>query len=146
MKPVIQQEISGCGFASVAALAGIGYRDVKRVANAMGIHAGDRRLWSETGHVRTLLEHFGIDSAPGETPFGSWEALPEAALLSIKWHREGGRPFWHWVVFWRGPEGSVVLDPKKSLKTHVRTDFGRMHPKWYIPVRPVARDTGGIPG
>jgi hypothetical protein len=27
-----------------------------------------------------------------------------------------------------------VLDPKKSLQTNRRTDFGRMKPKWYIPL------------
>jgi hypothetical protein len=27
---------------------------------------------------------------------------------------------------------SAVLDPKKTLRRHARTDFGRMQPKWSI--------------
>ena len=134
MKPIIQEEISGCGIASVAALAGISYQEAKIAANGLGIFAEDTSLWSSTEYVRTLLKHFGISVAENESPFLSWEALPEFALLSIKWHLEGGRPFWHWVVFWRGPNGPVIFDPKKALKTNARTDFWRIKPKWFITI------------
>jgi hypothetical protein len=137
MKPVVQLERTGCGIASVAALAGVNYRQAQRVANRLGIFAGDPRLWSETGYVRRLLKEFGIRSTRPEVPFTSWEALPHLALLAIKWHKERGRPFWHWVVFWRGPNGSVVLDSKRALRRHVRTDLGRMKPKWFITVSPI---------
>jgi hypothetical protein len=137
MKPVVQLERTGCGIASVAALADMRYRAMQRVANRLGIFADDPRLWSETGYVRRLLKEFGILSVRTEVPFTSWEALPDHALLAIKWHRERGCPFWHWVVFWRGPYGSVVLDSKRALRRHMRTDFGRMKPKWFIPVRPI---------
>jgi len=33
--------------------------------------------------------------------FKSWEALPDIALLSIKYHEKNGLLFWHWVVFKR---------------------------------------------
>lgn len=137
MKPVIQQEISGCGIASVAALAGVSYKQAQAAANQLGIFAEDQRLWSDTKYVRTLLRHFGLRTSPAETAFGSWESLPRLALLSIKWHLERGVPFWHWVVFWRGPGGPVVLDPKKALRTNVRRDFGRIKPKWFIEIRHV---------
>lgn len=134
MKPVVQLERTGCGIASVAALAGVGYREMQRVANRLGIFADDPRLWSETDYVRRLLEEFGIKRARTEVPFTSWEALPDLALLAVKWHRERGRPFWHWAVFWRGPYGPVVLDSKRELRNHARTDFSRMKAKWFIPV------------
>ncbi|MGB2832120.1 MAG: hypothetical protein WBC07_04160 [Methylotenera sp.] len=134
MRPVVQEENSGCGIASVAALAGISYSECKSAANSLGIFAEDKSLWSDTRYVRTLLKHFGISANESEMGFESWEALPNLALLSIKWHLENGRPFWHWVVFWRSPNGPVVLDPKKSLKTNIRTDFGRIKPKWFIPI------------
>ncbi|QKE41922.1 MAG: hypothetical protein HO274_11835 [Ferrovum myxofaciens] len=133
MKPVTQEEISGCGIASVATLAGISYQEAKTVANSLGIFA-ESSLWSDTRHVRVLLGYFGILAGEGELPFSSWEKLPDLALLSIKWHLEGGRPFWHWVVFWRSPNGTVVFDPKKSLKINSRTDFWRIKPKWFIPI------------
>ncbi|MDN3525601.1 hypothetical protein QWY79_10030 [Halomonas sabkhae] len=134
MKPVIQEELSGCGIAASAALAGVSYPKAKRVANGLGIHAEDKALWSDTQHVRTLLEAFRVTTAPEETPFESWEALPDKALLAIKWHLEGGRPFWHWVVFVRQGERAFVLDSRKRLTSHVRRDFGRMKPKWFIEV------------
>ncbi len=91
MRPVIQREPTGCGIASVAALARVSYATAKRVANHMGIVAQDSRLWSETTAVRRLLKRHRLRAAPGETPFVSWSALPNRALLTIKWHREG----WH---------------------------------------------------
>jgi hypothetical protein len=60
--------------------------------------------------------------------------LPPIALLAIKWHLEKNRPFWHWVVFLRDQRGTRVLDPKKNLRHHTRTDFGRIKPKWFIAV------------
>ena len=134
MKPVVQEEITGCGIASVAALAGLSYQEAKSVANSLGIFADDSSLWSDTRHVRGLLGHLGISAGEGEFPFSSWETLPNLALLSLKWHLEKGRPFWHWAVFWRSPNGPMVLDSKKSLKTNTRTDFWRIKPKWFIPI------------
>lgn len=135
MKPVVQLEQTGCGIASVAALAGVSYRSAQRKASRRGIFAGDSRLWSETHHVRRLPKQYGIRPARAEKPFTSWKDLPDRALLAIKWRREQGRAFWHWVVFWRGPHGPVVLDSKRALHHHVRTDFGRIKPKWFISVR-----------
>jgi len=138
MKPVVQLERTGCGIASVAAIAGISYPKAKAVANAHGIFAQDESLWSETSHVRKLLGHFDIKTGRREMPFRSWAALPDLALLSIKWHLEKGRPHWHWVVFVRKGGQSCVLDSNKRLRTHRRTDFGRMKPKWYIPIATLA--------
>lgn len=134
MKPVVQLDRTGCGIAAVAVLAGVNYREAQRVANRLGIFADDPTLWSETDHVLRLLKEYGFRSAGTEVPFTSWKALPDLALLAAKWHKERGRAFWHWVVFWRGPGGPVVLDSKRTLRRHVRTDFGRMRPKWFIPV------------
>jgi hypothetical protein len=134
MKPVVQLEPTGCGIASVAAIAGLSYPKAKSLANSLGIFAGDESLWSETSHVRKLLTHLAIKSGPREIPFRSWESLPDLALLSIKWHLEKGRPYWHWVVFIRENGRLCVLDSKKNLQTHRRTDFGRIKPKWYIPI------------
>jgi hypothetical protein len=38
------------------------------------------------------------------------------------------------VVFVREGGDAFVLDSKKALRTNRRTDFGRMKPKWFIPV------------
>lgn len=134
VKPVIQEESTGCGIAAVAAVTGVSYARVKRVAGSLEIHAADPRLWSDTAYVQRLLSRFGVPVARSVRPFRSWASLPARALLAIKWHIEDGRPCWHWVVFARERQGSYVLDSNRTLKIHVRTDFGRMKPKWYLPV------------
>ena len=134
LKPVLQDDPTGCGFACVATVARVPYHIVKRKATQLGIQVTDDRLWSDTAFVRKLLAHFGIQVVPHTQPFRSWATLPPLALLAIKWHRKGTRDFWHWVVFWRSTDGPRVLDPKRSLAHHLRTDFGRMHPKWYMTI------------
>lgn len=134
MEPVIQEEVTGCGIAASAAIAGVTYAEAKKRANALGIYAADTALWSDTEYVRKLLREFGISVSPKETPFESWERLPNKALMAIKWHTEQGKPFWHWVVFVREGGKEMVLDSKKTLKSNIRRDFGRIKPKWYIGV------------
>jgi len=135
MKSVVQEEITGCAIASSAAIAGVSYVEAKEVANRLGIFAYDEALWSETYYIRRLLNELGISADKCEKDFSDWKSLPDCALLAIKWHREKRKPFWHWVVFVRDGEDEYVLDSKWSLKSNVRTDFGRMNPKWYIAVR-----------
>ncbi len=134
MKPVVQLEPTGCAIASVASIVGISYGRAKSQANSLGIFADDQRLWSDTVHVRKLLQHFGVKAGPSEIPFRSWDRLPNLALLALKWHVVKGRPFWHWAVFVREGGQAYVMDPKKSLRQHLRTDFGRMKPKWFIRI------------
>lgn len=134
MKPVVQQEQTGCGIASVAALAGVSYKRAKGEANRLGIHADDPELWSDTGYVRRLVAAFGITASNKEHKFVSWNKLPDLALLATKWHLEHGTPFWHWAVFVREDKQSYVLDPNKALKSNKRTDFGRIKPKWFITI------------
>jgi len=134
IKPVVQLEQTGCGIAAVATIAGVSYRQAQERANRLGIFADDRRLWSETSHVRRLLREYRLRPTSTEQPFRTWKSLPDLALLGIKWHREYGRPFWHWVVFVRDERGERVLDSKRALKSHVRRDWGRMRVKWYMAV------------
>ncbi|WP_455377955.1 hypothetical protein [Petrachloros mirabilis] len=134
MKPVIQLERTGCGIAAAAAIAGVGYMRAKTVAASLGITARDRRLWSGTRHVRRLLAYFSVRVSPAPRPFISWDRLPECALLAVKWYREEGRAYWHWVIYVREEGRPYVLDSRKALKDHVRKDFWRMKPRWYLTV------------
>jgi len=134
LKPVIQEEATGCAIACAAALAGISYAQARKIANGMGIFANDKLLWSETGSIRRLLARLNIVTSGRETPFSKWDSLPNRALLAIKWNMKYDRPSWHWVIFIRDGGKSYVLDPKKSLKRNIRTDFGRMKPKWFIEI------------
>ena len=135
MNAVVQEERTGCAIASVAALAGIKYSAAKKAGALLGISAADPALWSSTTHMRQLLAHFRIRAGQNEESFIAWECLPDRALLAIKWHKEKAGPAWHWVVFVREGARSYVLDPKKTLRTNKRTDFGRMKPKWFIQIK-----------
>ena len=135
MNPVIQEETTGCGIASVANIISRNYSELKEVANSMGIYASDKSLWSDTQYVRKMLTSFNIETSKNELPFKSWKELPNIALLSIKHHQEDGKDFWHWVVFKRENKESFVLDSASYLSSNIRTDFNEMHPKWYIEVK-----------
>lgn len=134
MNPVIQEEKTGCGIAASAVIAGVSYQQAKKVANHLGIYADYQALWSDTQYVRQILSHFGINTSHSETPFSTWESLPDQALLAIKWKLIQGTPYWHWVVFEREGTQCRVLDSNKRLKSNIRFDFNRMQPKWFIPI------------
>lgn len=135
LKSVRQEETTGCGIASVANILGKTYSEMKNIANAMGIYADDKSLWSDTQHVRRMLSSADIKTSEGEIPFESWDALPDLALLSIKYHQEDGKEFWHWVVFKRIEGQPFVLDSAAYLSSNVRQDFEAMQPKWFIEVK-----------
>ncbi len=132
--PVIQEETTGCGIASAANILGKSYSDMKAIANKMGIYADDKSLWSDTSYVRRLLSQEGVQTSNIETPFTSWDDLPDLALLSIKHHQQDGKNFWHWVVFKRVEGQAFVLDSASYLPSNFRTDFDEMNPKWFIEV------------
>lgn len=134
LNPVVQEEATGCGIASVANILGKTYSEMKATANSMGIHAADKLLWSDTQYVRRMLSSAGVKTSDEETPFESWNALPDLALLSIKHHQEEGRDFWHWVVFKRVDGQPYVLDSASYLPSNIRQDFEDMEPKWFVEV------------
>lgn len=134
INPVVQEEITGCGIASVANILGKSYAEMKSIANAMGVYASDKSLWSDTQYVRRMLSSAGVETSTNEIPFESWSALPDLALLSIKHHQEDGKNFWHWVVFKRVDGQAFVLDSASYLSSSTRTDFDEMKPKWFIEV------------
>jgi hypothetical protein len=68
---VIQGEITGCGIAATAALAGLSYAEAKKKASVLGVYAADTSLWSDTEYVRQLLGGCGISASPKEAPFES---------------------------------------------------------------------------
>jgi hypothetical protein len=140
--PVIQEEPTGCGIAAVANILGKTYAEMKSIANAMGIHAADQSLWSETRHVRRMLSDARVATSESETPFESWESLPDLALLAIKYHQEHGRDFWHWVVFKRAAGQAYVLDSASYLPSNLRTDFDAMQPRWFIAVAAAPEESG----
>lgn len=134
LESVVQEETTGCGIAAAANILGKTYAEMKAIANAMGIYASDKSLWSDTVHVRRMLSSAGVKPSSDEAPFASWEELPDLALLSIKHYQEEGKNFWHWVVFKRVDGKPFVLDSARYLPSNVRQDFENMQPKWFIAI------------
>lgn len=133
--PVIQEEATGCGIAAVANILGKTYAEMKAVANSMGIDANDTLLWSDTQYVRKMLTQYDVQTCATETPFQSWQELPDLALLAIKHHQREQRFFWHWVLFKRIKGQAMVLDSASYLPSNIRTDFEAMQPKWFIEIK-----------
>ncbi len=134
MGVVIQEDIAGCGIASVANIVAVTYKEAKAKALGLGIAADDDTLYSDSAYVRELLAEYGVSVSPVEQPFVSWEKLPDLALLSIKYREENGKSLWHWVVFKRDSKAAIVLDSAAYLEQNERSDFENMQPKWYIQV------------
>ncbi len=72
---VVQEETTGCEITSVANILGKTYSEMKAIANAMGIQASDKLLWSDTQYVRCMLSSAGVETSKDDVPFESWEAL-----------------------------------------------------------------------
>lgn len=81
------------------------------IADKMGIHADDKRLYTTIEPMRHLLAELGVRGADSVSPFERWGQLPNRCLLATKWHIEAELPHWHWVVFWRDGSESVILGP-----------------------------------
>ncbi|MCU7837040.1 MAG: hypothetical protein KZQ83_17550 [gamma proteobacterium symbiont of Taylorina sp.] len=131
---IVQEDITGCGIASVANIVELPYKTVMDKANSLGIFVDDEALFSDTKYVRKVLREYNIQISITETPFKSWKSLPDLALLSIKHYTENNRHYWHWVVFKREQGNPFVLDSAAYLKNNERTDFNAMKPEWYIEV------------
>ncbi len=130
---VIQEDVTGCGIACAAMLAGKTYHAAKKRGKNLGIFPDDRNLYSDIFDLRMLLESYNIRIGK-KVPFSNWKALPSTAIVAINYKADIESPTWHWAVFHRGDSGPVVLDPSRRLKSNVRTDLGKLKPKWYIPV------------
>ena len=85
---------------------------------------------------QTRREAYALPDTPSVASRFQPRMVPDLALLATLGHVEKGVPFWHWAVFVRDPdEITHVLDSKPSLRSHARTDFERITPKWFISVR-----------
>ena len=134
MKIIIQEDSTGCGIACAAMLAGKSYQVVKKKAKSLGILTDDADLYSDTHHLKNLLASYNILIGKKKVPFKDWSHLPTVAILAIKYNENNNPPTWHWVIYQNQYNSPLVLDPKKELKSNLRTDFGKMKPKWYIKV------------
>lgn len=82
MNPLIQEEKTGCGVTSVAAIVGVSY-PLAQTARCVARHPGfGSSPGSDTDHVRGLLAQFDWTAAPTEMPFASGTRC-QSPLLAI---------------------------------------------------------------
>jgi len=77
MKPVVQEEKTGCAIACSATIAGVSYKEARKIANSIGIYAEDSALWSKTDFIRKLLEEYGIKTGKKGNPIYKLGILTE---------------------------------------------------------------------
>lgn len=133
MRRVKQKDSNGCGLACIAMLANKTYKEVRKIA-VTKVGLGDGGFYTGTKELRALSDHYGIVLGKRRRPFKSFAALPETAILAINYKKAEDR--WHWVVYRRSPKDEFIYDPKKTIKSNKRRDFGRIKEKakWFLPV------------
>jgi len=128
-----QFDTTGCGLACIATLANKPYTDVRKVAISKLGFDTDGDFYTKTEQLIKLGSLFGVKiSAKRRHQFKGWVHLPNSAILAINYNKDSES--WHWVVFRRVAYTAYVIDPRRSVKTNRRTDFGRMKPFAFLPI------------
>lgn len=131
IRRVIQKDGTGCGLACAAMLGGTSYLRAKTLAVRLGISSDRPPYYTSAGQLSLLLRNLGLRPSKGRR-LSKWESLQGLSVVGINYREKDDT--WHWVVYVPSADGGYVLDPKKSVKTARRTDFGRMIPRSYIPI------------
>ncbi len=128
MKPVVQEEKTGCGIASVAAILGKTYSEMKEIANVMGIYASDESLWSDTRYVRRMLSASGIETSPDEiymchgSPTNDFEYLLENVETGFPCLRSDSQI----MTSLQGQLANIILCGHTHIPRTVRTHSGQL--------------------
>ena len=131
MRIVKQDDPTGCGIACIAMLAGTDYSSVKELAVKQIEFDNSVTFYTDTNDLKKLGKNFNIELGE-QRDFKSFQELPEIAILAINYNKNSER--WHWVVYRRNSNDEFVCDPRKTIKTDKRRDFGRIKAKWFVPV------------
>lgn len=145
----LQQDRSGCGLACVAMLAGIGYAQARTLARGLGIgpkpyryrtgaglHTAREGYLTDASQLRRMLKLLGVASG-AQREVSGWDECDGDGIAAINY--DPVNRSWHWVVRLHDDTGACVLDPNARVRRERRTDFGRMKPVRFIPVRIASR-------
>ena len=143
---VKQRDMTGCGIACVACVAGKKYYDVRRWMRKR-LKVGEP--WSESSwhpkrrekaygrlnwgtwmhHIRKALKHYGYNLTRARK-FTDWNLQTNALLLiNVRLRKDSTVDRGHWVIY--NKRENCVYDPYLGK----RTDFGRMNPDSYAYIR-----------
>jgi len=131
MRRIVQKDVTGCGLACAAMLGGTTYLRAKALAVRLGISSDRPPYYTSSGQLSLLLRKLGLRPSKGRK-LSNWASLQGLSVVGINYSERNN--IWHWVVYVPSANGGYVLDPRESVKTTRRTDFGRMVPRSYIPI------------
>ncbi len=134
IRRIVQKDRTGCGLACIAMLAECEYSQVKKAYLELFERASNDEYYTRAPDLRKLGQAFSLDIGGRRRKFKNFQDLPKLAILAINYREDEGT--WHWVVFCRTADEKFVLDPKKSVKSERRTDFGRLakNTRWFVSV------------
>jgi len=115
-------------------ISGNKYIDVKKKLLSFSGFTEDGDFYTNASELRALSSEFNVTLGKRMSKFTSWSNIPDKAIVAINYREGEDGASWHWVVFCRNKNNEFFIDPKKAIKTHKRTDFGRVKVKWYLPI------------
>lgn len=89
-----------------------------------------KTFYTSSNQLRKLLIEMNIPTLKGRS-VRKWSSISDTAIIGINYNKKNNS--WHWVVFCREEQREYVLDPQS--KREVRTDFGRMRLRSFIPIK-----------
>ena len=132
IKLVTQANLTDCGLACVAMVAGKSLDTVLRIAIKECGYPKDGPHTTTDENLLKLLDHFGIKYGKKQK-VKTVEALPPLAIMETRKMPSTGNS--HLVVFERTTDGDEhALDPGWWLKVQVRSDWNRIKLDTYIPI------------
>ena len=132
IKHITQGNLTDCGLACVAMVAGKSLDTVLRVAVKECGYPKDGPHTTTDENLFKLLDHFGIKYGKKQK-VKTVEALPPLAIMETRKMPSTGNS--HLVVFERTAEGDEhALDPGWWLKQQVRSDWNRIKLDTFIPI------------
>ncbi|BBD08494.1 cysteine peptidase family C39 domain-containing protein [Desulfovibrio ferrophilus] len=136
IRRIIQSDVNGCGLACVAMVTNHTYAEVRKKAFEKLTGLAKNGYLTTSRDVKSLLNIFGFEgSRLIRFSFKNISKIPDLCLFKINRHFDAeGVEYWHWVVFVRDDREMYILDPKKSIRTNKRKDWGRMNVVSYMSI------------
>ena len=140
LKLITQANLTDCGLACVAMVAGKSLDTVLRVAVKECGYPKDGPHTTTDENLFKLLDHFDIKYGKKQK-VKTVEALPPLAIMETRKMPSTGNS--HLVVFERTADGDEhALDPGWWLKQQVRSDWNRIKLDTFIPILTGNESTG----
>jgi ABC-type bacteriocin/lantibiotic exporter with double-glycine peptidase domain len=134
MKRVLQEDPTGCGIACLAMLAGLSYKEVKAICQALPKFQELGHFYTRPEDLRSIAVAIGVTLSKRYLNFTGWDRVADLAIVAINYKIKPEGASWHWVIFSRVGEQAFVVDPDKSIVIPKRLDFSNIKAKWFIPV------------